>query len=310
MKQLVGVILAAGRGTRMFPFSERWPKPVLPILGKPLLQHQIEMMISIGIRKIFVVIGYLGYEIVRTLEKGPQLDADIEYVEQIEALGIAHAVGRLEDRVQSPFLLFLGDIYFVSSKLDRLVAEFGKNNTRAVLASKVEDRPEMIRRNFAIIPAEGRVVRRVIEKPRYLENKLKGCGIYLFGLEIFDAIRRTPRTAMRDEYEITEAIQIMIQDGHRVVHANVVEEDWNLTIPEDLLSINLRALKQLGRLNEFVGTRMPGKGLRNCVVGRNVKIRQPVSLRNCVLFDDTQVKPPTKLTNAIITPDGVVQCNF
>jgi glucose-1-phosphate thymidylyltransferase len=311
MKQLVGVILAAGRGTRMFPFSERWPKPVLPILGKPLLQHQIELMISIGIRKIYVVIGYLGYEIVRTLEKGPRLAADIEYVEQMEALGIAHAVGRLEDRLQSPFLLFLGDIYFVPSKLDRLVAEFEKNETRAVLASKIEERPDMIRRNFAIISSEGRVVRRVIEKPRYLESKLKGCGIYLFGLEIFDAIRRTPRTAMRDEYEITEAIQIMIQDGHRVVHANVIEEDLNLTIPEDLLSINLRALKRLGRLNQFVGNqKIPGKGLRNCVVGRNVKIKQPVSLRNCVLFDDSQVKPRTRLTNAIITPDGVVQCNF
>ena len=53
----------------------------------------------------------------------------------------------------------------------------------------------------------------MIEKPRYIDNDLKGCGLYLFDLPVFDAIRRTPKTAMRDEYEITAAIQIVIDDG-------------------------------------------------------------------------------------------------
>lgn len=109
----VGVILAAGRGTRMFPFTTRWPKPILPVMGKPLVQHQLEMMKSVGIRRVFIVIGYLGYEVVRTLGNGSELGMEIEYMEQTEMHGIAHAVGRLEDRVQTPFLLCLGDIFFV-----------------------------------------------------------------------------------------------------------------------------------------------------------------------------------------------------
>lgn len=310
MSEFVGVILAAGRGTRMFPFTTRWPKPILPIMGKPLLQHQIEMMKSVGIRKVFVVIGYLGYEVVRTLGTGAEFGVDIEYLEQTETLGIAHAVGRLERRIQKPFLLCLGDIFFVSSKLQSMLSAFGNENTKAVLASKIEESPEMIRRNFAIILGEGGEVKKVIEKPRYIQNKLKGCGIYLFGLEIFDAIRRTPRTAMRDEYEITEAIQIMINDGHRVAHAEIIEEDLNLTYPEDLLNINLLELTRRRMSNFFAdGSPSTQDGIANCVIGKRVSIEMPVSLQKCILFDDVSISRNTDLNNAIVTPDGIIQCN-
>ncbi len=312
MNDFVGVILAAGKGTRMFPFTTRWPKPILPILGKPLLQHQVEMMKSVGIQKIFIVIGYLGYEVVRALGNGTDFGVEIEYIEQTETLGIAHAVGRLEGRVQKPFLLCLGDIFFVSSRLQAMFDSFGKDNARAVLASKIEEDPAMIRRNFAIIVGEdGRIVR-VIEKPRYIQNKLKGCGVYLFGLEIFDAIRRTPRTAMRDEYEITEAIQILIHDGHRVVHSNIIEEDLNLTVPEDLLNINLLELKKNGLLNYFVDKQMSEQslpGISRCVIGTRVTVEPPVSLQRCIVFNDVIIQRQSELSNAIITPDGIIQCN-
>ncbi len=308
----VGVILAAGRGTRMFPFTSRWPKPILPIMGKPLLQHQVEMLKSIGIRDIFVVIGYLGYEVVRTMGNGEEFGVNLEYVEQTETLGIAHAVGRLESRLQKPFLLCLGDIFFVSKKLESMLNLFGKKNTKAVLASKLEENPEMIRRNFAIIHSKDGSVKQVIEKPRYIQNKLKGCGIYLFGLEIFDAIRRTPRTAMRDEYEITEAIQIMINDGHRVVHSQIIEEDLNLTMPEDLLAINMSELKNKKLENYFISEDSfdPNiKGVESCVGGKNITFEKPVRLKNCVIFDDVVISKGTNLANAIITPDAVIQCN-
>jgi dTDP-glucose pyrophosphorylase len=308
----VGVILAAGRGTRMFPFTSRWPKPILPIMGKPLLQHQVEMLKSIGIRDIFVVIGYLGYEVVRTMGNGDEFGVNLEYVEQTETLGIAHAVGRLESRVQKPFLLCLGDIFFVSKKLESMLKLFGKKNTKAVLASKLEENPEMIRRNFAIIVSKDGSVKQVIEKPRYIQNKLKGCGIYLFGLEIFDAIRRTPRTAMREEYEITEAIQIMINDGHRVVHSQIIEEDLNLTMPEDLLAINMTELKNTKMKNYFMAEDSfdPSlKGIEWCVGGKNITFEKPVRLKNCVIFDDVVISKGTNLANAIITPEAVIQCN-
>src|SRR5262245_35355956 len=108
-----GAILAGGRGSRMQPFSERYPKPLLPVCNKPLILHQIEIMRSVGIRQIVILIGHKGFELSKTLGDGSQFGVTIRYVEQGSALGIAHAVGRLEREINQPFLLFLGDIFFV-----------------------------------------------------------------------------------------------------------------------------------------------------------------------------------------------------
>ena len=296
MSGFVGVILAAGKGTRMLPFTKRWPKPVLPILGKPLIRHQVEMMRSLGIEKVFVVIGHLGHEVVRALGDGVDGVA-VEYVEQTETLGIAHALAQLEGRLHGPFLLCLGDVYVVSSRLAEMMDLYAAG-ARAVLASKVEPDPEMIRRNFVIVAdADGRV-RRVIEKPRADYGRLKGCGLYLFGVEVFDAIRRTPRSAMRDEYEVTDSIQIMIDD------------DLNLTVPGDLLAINASELRRRGLQNFFFEPPARGEWSRytGVVGGAGVTLGHGTTLVRCVLFDGCDVPDGTELTDAIVTPGEVIQC--
>ena len=308
MSEIVGVILAAGKGTRMLPFTKRWPKPVLPILGKPLVRHQVEMMRGLGVQKVFVVVGHLGHEVVRALGDGVE-GVTVEYVEQTETLGIAHALGQLEGRIHGPLLLCLGDIYVVSSRLGEMFALYAAG-ARAVLASKIEPDPEMIRRNFAILADEGGRVRRVIEKPRADYGRVKGCGLYLFGPEVFDAIRRTPRSAMRDEYEVTDSIQIMVDDGHRVVHAPVVDDDLNLTVPGDLLAVNLSELRRLGLQNFFVEPPVQGERARctGVVGGAGVRLGHGAALVNCVLFDGVDVPDGAELTNAIVTPNEVIPC--
>src|SRR5215475_15891182 len=238
-REYTGAILAAGRGTRMAPFSESYPKPLLPICNKPLIQQQIEIMKSLGIRDIVVLVGHKGFEIAKALGDGSKLGITIRYVEQTEMLGIAHAVGRLEPYIDRPFLLFLGDIFFVPGNLLQIFELFEEQGQGAVLAAKEEDDPEAIRRNFSIALSADGFVTRVVEKPRYTSNRLKGVGLYLFDLAIFDAIRRTPRTAMRDEYEITNSIQVMIEDGYPMRVANSIIDDINLTTPADLLRCNL-----------------------------------------------------------------------
>ncbi len=132
MSEIVGVILAAGKGTRMLPFTKRWPKPVLPILGQPLVRHQVEMMRRLGVQKVFVVVGHLGHEVARALGDGVEGVA-VEYVEQAETLGIAHALGRLEGRIHGPLLLCLGDVHVVSTRLGEMLA-LHADGARAVLA--------------------------------------------------------------------------------------------------------------------------------------------------------------------------------
>jgi len=308
----VGAILAAGRGSRMAPFSENFPKPLLPICNRPLIQRQIEIMKSLGITDIVVLVGHKGYEISKVLGDGSKLGVSIRYVEQTSTLGIAHAVGRLEPHISKPFLLFLGDIFFVPGDLRPMFSLFEEQGGGAVLGTKEEQDPEAIRRNFSITLSPDGFATRVIEKPRHATNKLKGVGIYLFDLTIFDAIRRTPRSAMRDEYEITDAIQVMIQDGHPVRPSDSVLDDINLTVPADLLRCNL-----LHARKESAGS-IVGKDtvvhaqarLSNCVIGSNVVIKNPVTIANSLIFDDSHVDSTTGFQNFIVTPEIMVDCNF
>ena len=304
-----GVILAAGKGTRIYPFSDNFPKPILPIANKPLMEYQIDLMASIGIKEIIVVIGHLGYEIVRKIGNGDTYGVKINYVEQQTTLGIAHAVGSLEKFVNKPFLLFLGDIFFVTDSLGSMVSEMKQGKLQCVLATKVEEDIEKIKRNFSVILDNSGFVRRVIEKPQYPLNNLKGCGIYLFDPQIFDAIRRTPRTAMRDEYEITDSIQILIDDGGKVKSLSVIDLDMNLTYPQDLLELNLYEIKRrncdniLGR-NVLMASDV---SIKNCVIGNNVHVKEGVSLTNCVVFDGVVVERDKTFTQSIITQDRVIQ---
>ena len=109
--------------------------------------------------------------------------------------------------------MVLGDIFFKAENLGGMLEMMAAKNASAVLAVKHETDPAAIRRNFTVQQDETGRVRRVIEKPRHVQTTVKGCGLYLFDLPVFDAVRRTPRTAMRDEYEITDTIQIMVDDG-------------------------------------------------------------------------------------------------
>jgi dTDP-glucose pyrophosphorylase len=302
------VILAAGKGTRIYPFSDSFPKPILPIANKPIIQYQIELMAKMGVKEIIIVIGHLGYEIVRKIGQGDDFGVRIKYVEQKSTLGIAHAVGALESYIDSPFIMFLGDIYFITNTIEKLFQKMEEEKLQCVLATKVENDIDKIKRNFSVQTDDNGFVNRVIEKPRHSSNKLKGCGIYLFDLQIFDAIRRTPRTAMRDEYEITDSIQILINYGGRVKSLNVIEDDMNLTYPHDLIDINMAELRRRN-LDNIIGVNTeinPEAHLINCVIGNGVKISNPLTLTNCVAFDNVTMDTNSDLTQSIITTERII----
>jgi NDP-sugar pyrophosphorylase family protein len=309
--RMVGVILAAGKGARMYPFSERSPKPILPILNRPLLAHQIEVMRDSGITDIHIVVGHLGYQVSAAFGDGSQYGVRIRFVEQESTLGLAHAVGALESRVQLPFLLMLGDIYFhLKAPLQPLCEQVLSGAVNANLVSMYEPDPAMVRRNFVIQADESGRVNRVIEKPRYVDSQLKGCGLYVFDPHIFDAIRRTPRTAMRDEYEITDSIQILINDGYVVHHHPIVERDLNLTKPDDLLIINLIELGRAG-VAQMVALDVespPGTRIERSIVGSGVVIKHPIRISNSVIMPNVVVDAATDLDCVVMDGEHTVYC--
>jgi len=299
---ITGVVLSAGLGTRIKPLSFDTPKPLLPVCNKPIMHYQLESMASAGIRDFIIVVGYLKEKIMEYFGDGSEWGFRIRYVEQEKALGIAHAIGQLERHLDGPFLLFLGDIFTIHRDLGELIDTFHRKRASVVLVVKKEENPESIKRNFAIQLGRGGVVKRVIEKPRYAINNLKGCGIYLFDMPIFDAIRRTPRTALRDEYEITNSIQILIEDGLKVYTSEIVEWDMNVTVPEDLLECNMRALKHLYMRN-VIGENVSlpsGTEVVNSVIGDGVRVATPIRISDSVILPGARIEAPGDISRSIV----------
>ncbi len=307
--EFIGVILAAGLGERIKPLSLSIPKPLLPVCNKPIMQYQIEEMKKIGITDITIVVGHLKNKITEFFKDGKELGVKISYVEQKEALGIAHAVGQLENYVHQPFLLWLGDIFFIPENIELLLKTFKEKQACAVLAVKKEEEGQLLKKNFAVLLHESGMVKRVVEKPRYLHSNLKGCGIYLFDLNIFDAIRRTPRTAMRDEYEITNSIQILIEDGFPVYPAQVIQWDMNITYATDLLACNQFQLKLLGE-NSIIGNNVkihPKAEIKRSVIGNNVKVKYPIKIADSAILDNVSWSLKQDIEQSLVTMHSLIK---
>ena len=310
-QDITGVILAAGKSTRMQPFSARFPKPILPICNRPVIEYQIEEMKRLGIEDIIIVVGHLGFEVSLALGNGSRLGVNIRYVDQRDTMGIAHAVGQLEPYINHRFLLFLGDIFFKTKDLQDMLTLMDKG-AHAVLAVRREESLEAIGRNFAVVIDKDHRVRRVIEKPRHPPNKIKGCGLYLFDPHIFDAIRRTPQTAGRNEYELTSSIQLLIEDDFAVRIAEVVTYDINLTFPQDLLTCNLKQLGFLGQ-ESLIGESChlhPDVKMINSVIGNGVTVAQPIEIRDSLILSDSVVTYRGDLNRIIFTPDSIIDCRL
>ncbi|MBI3942790.1 MAG: NTP transferase domain-containing protein [Chloroflexi bacterium] len=306
--QLVGVILAAGRGKRIAPLNAEFPKPLLPVLDKPIMAWQIEEMARIGIRQVFIVIGHLGQKIRDALGDGQAWGVEITYVEQEDPQGIAHALLTLEELVQVPLLVFLGDILLRFRDLHLAASRLATPGVDSVLVVKHEPVREYIMRNFAVTVNEDGRVTRVIEKPKHPPNDLKGCGVYFFKPTFFDALRRTPRSIMRNEYEITDAIQIFIDDGYRVEVADIVEWDMNMTFPADLLECNLRMLREHGMQNSISPQADIAAGcvIENSIIGAGARVVYPIAIRHSLIWSGAVVDIQGELDHAIVTPELVL----
>jgi dTDP-glucose pyrophosphorylase len=286
----------------MEPLSALRPKPLLPVLGRLVIEHQLALMHAAGIRDVVVVVGRNGDEIAAALGDGAAHGVRIRYVAQDRPRGIAHAVGTVEPVVDRPFLLVLGDVFFVSRDLSPMFAMLEEGHG-GVLAAVDDADGESIERNFAIVRDSTGRVTRVIEKPRHPPTRLKGTGVYLFDVAFFDAIRRTPRSALRDEYELTDAIQIFIDDGHRVGVAEVVTEDVNLTVPRDLWALNLRELDRSGQALYVDPSAQvdPGAALTRSVIGPGAVIGA-VRVVDSVVFAGARVEADA--VRSIVTTSG------
>ncbi len=202
------LILAAGKGTRLRPLTDDIPKVMVEVDGKPLIEHIIDDILSIGIEQITVVKGYKGEK----LEEGLEKYSGIDFEEQEEQLGTAHAIGI--SSFEEPFLVVNGDVFIHRENLSRAVSFFkGEENVDAVIGSYTVEDPE----EFGVLETQNSSVKNILEKPDDPPTNLINTGVYVFSPVVYNIIERTGLSE-RGEYEITESLKMMIDRGMDVRH--------------------------------------------------------------------------------------------
>ena len=224
------VVLAAGEGTRLRPKTETKPKPLVEVAGTPILSHCFDTLCDLGISEAVVVVGYEKDAIIDRYGDA-YADLTLTYAHQPERKGLAHAVSMAEPFVDDDFLVLNGDNIYranLGAVLDRHAA------TDADITFPVDEVSPDTAKGGAVceFDADGNVTG-LVEKPDTPPSMMTPMAAYVLPPETFPACELV-QPSDRGEYELPDAIDILIHAGYTV--ETVSFEGWKLNIntPEDL----------------------------------------------------------------------------
>jgi len=226
------VILAAGLGTRLRPvIGKEIPKVMVDYNGKPLLQHTIEILKNKGIENILLVVHHKKELIRDYFGDGKKFDVNIDYAYQENPKGgTADAVRYAKDKIkEDEFLLVYGDNIFDATAIDRILKEQAVHDGIIAL-KKMEDVSK-----FGVVEVEADKVKRIVEKPETFVSNLVLTGLFILPSSIFSFIEKL-KPSKRNEYELTDAIQMLIDNGYNFGFI-IVEGFW--TDPRDAKELEL-----------------------------------------------------------------------
>lgn len=276
------LILSGGHGTRLRPLTYSQQKQLIPVANKPVLFYAIEDVIEAGIRDIGIIVGPNREQVVETVSS-VEWDAEIEFIYQGEPRGLAHAILVAEDFLdKEEFVMYLGDNILKDGIVDH-AEKFEKLNPDSLILLTEVENPQQF--GVAELDENGRV-KKLVEKPRIPPSNYALVGIYFFKPVIIEACKSI-KPSWRNELEITDAIQWLIDNGYKV-EASIVKGWWKDTgKPEDILEANRLVLDDIQPENrgEVENSRITGRVIIEegalikdsivkgpCIIGKNCRI--------------------------------------
>jgi len=305
MKQ--AIVLAAGEGQRLRPFTVTRPKAMLSIADKPILQFVVESLVQNGIRSVIFVVGYRKEQVYDYMGSGERFGVDITYVTQETQLGTAHALSQVRDMAEDEFLVLPGDNLIDA----RTIADFMQIKPEAVLVKRASDPVR-----YGVVSMDGSEVKDIVEKPKEPESNMVNTGIYAFTKEIF--------TFTESVLDIPDALNNMIAEGC-TISALETDGTWlDVVYPWDIISLNNAVLRNIdvslgGTIESgasIKGKVMVGEGTvvrsgsciygpaiigSGCDIGPSVCIMPATSVG-----DNVAVSPFTEIKNSVIGNDVIV----
>jgi len=231
---------------RLWPLTENRSKHMIPIAGRPIIEHVISAIKALGIRKLVLVTGYRDELIKAHLGNGAKLGVKIEHVRQPDVSGTANAVSVTQEKVgERDFLVVYGDVVVSPAAIEKVLSTHRMKDCRPTVGLVPVSNPE----SYGMARTSGEWITEIVEKPQRSKSpsNLANTGIYVLNSAIFDRLQATSRSG-RGEFEITDAISSLARSGTQVAWTTIPSADWqDIGRPWDLLSANASLLARSRR---------------------------------------------------------------
>ena len=313
------VIMAAGKSTRTWPLTLTKPKPLLKVMNKEIIKHNLDALQGL-VGEVIIIVGFKKEMIIEEIgHKYGKLK--IRYAEQKRQLGTGHALKYVEKLIKGKFIVMGGDDIFSKKDIKACL-----RHKYAVLGCKVEDPGR-----FGVFVVKGKEVKKVVEKPKKFVSDIANAGLYVFDKSVF---KFKLRKSQRGEYEIVDYINALIKK-ERVVCEKVKGRWLSVGNPWDLIEANSVLVSEIkndikGKVEKNVivkGKLKAGKGTEilsgtyikgnviigeNCLIGPNCYLRgntsigngchigQAVEIKNSIIMDNAKVPHLSYIGDSVI----------
>ncbi|MBC7643843.1 MAG: glucose-1-phosphate thymidylyltransferase [Thermoleophilia bacterium] len=289
-RRLKGLVLSGGAGTRLRPITHTSAKQLVPVANKPVLFYGLEALAEAGIKEVGIIVGDTAAEIEAAVGNGSQFGLEITIIPQTAPLGLAHAVLTAADFLgDDSFVMYLGD-NLLRDGITELVQRFEEERPDSlILLTEVPD-PQ----SYGVAQLDGERIVKLVEKPKNPPSNLALVGVYVFSSKILDASRAI-KPSWRNELEITDAIQHLIDTGNTVAWEKVGGWWKDTGKLEDMLEANRLIL-------DAIETRIEGDVADDVTLEGRVVIEKGASLERCKVRGPAIIGKDTIIRDAYIGP--------
>jgi len=325
------VILAAGEGKRLRPFTETIPKVMLPVANKPVLEYVVDAVKKSGITEIILVVGYKKEVIMEYFKDFKK--TKITYVVQDKQLGTAHALLQAKNQIKDSFIVLAGDNIIDQRSISRLI----KDDSKYSILIKEHPHPS----KYGVVFVEKGKLKEIVEKPSEELGKFISTGIYKLPNSIFNKIKELTSQGI---YDLTSVIQSLLDKGENI--NTIVADSWmDIVYPWDIILLNetmihdapssvsgviekgvtMKGDVSVGKDTTIysgcyiVGPAIIGEGCEigpnacifpSTTIGNNSVIHPFSQVRNSVIMDDVHIGSCSFIKNSIIGRGSIIENNF